>query len=140
MTILAKILAHKRRELAEAKARTPAASLAARAEAATERPRGFRAALAAAEPPAIVAELKRSSPSRGEIRTGFDPVACAAALAGAGAAALSVLTDERFFGGRLDFLGCVRAAVTLPLLRKDFLLDPYQVDEARRRGCRPRVS
>jgi indole-3-glycerol phosphate synthase len=135
MTILDEILAHKRGELAEARRRVADRALAERAEATLEPVRGFRRALLAAEPPAVVAELKQRSPSRGEIRPGFDPVACARAYAGGGAAALSVLTDERFFGGRLDYLRQIREAVPLPLLRKDFLIDPYQVDEARVAGA-----
>jgi indole-3-glycerol phosphate synthase len=134
MTILAEILAHKRSELEAARRRIPAAEIAARAERA-EPPRGFRSALERAAPPAVIAELKRRSPSRGEIRPDFDPVRCAREYAEGGAAALSVLTDERFFGGRLEYLGAVRAAVGLPLLRKDFLVDPYQVDEARAAGA-----
>jgi indole-3-glycerol phosphate synthase len=82
-----------------------------------------------------VAELKRRSPSRGELRPDFEPVACALDYAEGGAAALSVLTDEHFFGGRLEYLAAVRAAVALPLLRKDFLIDAYQVDEARVAGA-----
>jgi indole-3-glycerol phosphate synthase len=135
VTILDDILAWKRVELSEARQRVAPALLAARAEAALEPVRGFRRALEAAPHPAIVAELKRRSPSRGEIRPDFDPVRCARAYAEAGAAALSVLTDERFFGGRLEFLAAVRGAVPLPLLRKDFLVDAYQVDEARVHGA-----
>jgi indole-3-glycerol phosphate synthase len=135
MTVLAEILAHKREELKAAKERVPPAALAERAERSSETPRGFRRALASAEPPAVVAELKRRSPSRGEIRPDFDPVACARDYAEGGAAALSVLTDERYFGGRLEYLTRVREAVRLPLLRKDFLIDPYQVDEARAAGA-----
>jgi indole-3-glycerol phosphate synthase len=135
MTVLAEILAHKRAELKAAKERVPPAALAERAERSSEAPRGFRRALANAEPPAVVAELKRRSPSRGEIRPDFDPVACARDYAEGGAAALSVLTDERYFGGRLEYLTRVREAVGLPLLRKDFLIDPYQVDEARVAGA-----
>jgi indole-3-glycerol phosphate synthase len=135
MTVLDEILAHKRVELAEAKRRVAPEALAARAEGAVEPLRGFRRALEAAAAPVIVAELKRRSPSRGEIRPDFDPVRCAREYAEAGAAALSVLTDERFFGGRLEYLAAVRAAVPLPLLRKDFLIDVYQVDEARVHGA-----
>ena len=83
----------------------------------------------------VIAEIKRRSPSRGEIRPDFDPVACAKSFEEAGAAALSVLTEERYFGGRLDFLGAVRGATTIPILRKDFILDPYQIDEARVAGA-----
>jgi indole-3-glycerol phosphate synthase len=83
----------------------------------------------------VIAEIKRRSPSRGEIRPDFDPVGIAKSYADAGAAALSVLTDERFFGGHLDFLTRVRREVDLPLLRKDFVVDPYQIDEARVAGA-----
>jgi indole-3-glycerol phosphate synthase len=134
VSILDEILDHKRRELASARARVAPDRLRARAEAAPE-PRGFRAALRAAPRPRIVAELKRRSPSRGEIRPDLDAVGCAKAYADAGAAALSVLTDERFFGGSLGLLEQVRRTVDLPLLRKDFTIDPYQVDEARAHGA-----
>ncbi|HVN39927.1 MAG TPA: indole-3-glycerol phosphate synthase TrpC [Myxococcota bacterium] len=132
---LDEILAHKRIELERARALEPADALARRAESAELRPRGFAAALRAAPEPRIVAELKRRSPSRGEIRPDFDPVACARAYQDGGAVALSVLTDERFFGGHLGMLEKVRAAVTLPLLRKDFVIDASQIDEARLGGA-----
>ena len=135
MTVLDEILAHKRGELKQAQDRLPPAVLAERAARTSEAPRGFRRALEAAEAPVVIAELKRRSPSRGEIRPDFDPVACARDYAAGGAAALSVLTDERYFGGRLEYLAKVRAAVALPLLRKDFLIDPYQLDEARAAGA-----
>jgi indole-3-glycerol phosphate synthase len=135
MTILDEILAHKRQELAEARRRVPDAELARAAEACAASPRGFRSALWSAPETAVIAELKRRSPSRGELRRDFDPLACAKAYADAGAAALSVLTDERFFGGSLETLEAVRAAVPLPLLRKDFVVDAYQIDEARVHGA-----
>jgi indole-3-glycerol phosphate synthase len=135
VTILDEILAHKREEVARAKRALPPDELAAAARAAAEPTRGFREALRRAPRPRIVAEIKRRSPSRGEIRPDFDPVACAKAYADSGAAALSILTDERYFGGHLDFLGLVRRSVSLPLLRKDFVVDAYQVDEARLRGA-----
>jgi indole-3-glycerol phosphate synthase len=135
MTILDEILAHKATEVAAAKARLPAAALAARAEAVGEAPRGLRRALEQAPAPAVIAEVKRRSPSKGEIRADFEPVACARAYADGGAAALSVLTDERYFGGHLDFLAPIRRAVPLPLLRKDFTIDAYQIDEARVAGA-----
>jgi indole-3-glycerol phosphate synthase len=83
----------------------------------------------------IVAEVKRASPSLGRIREDFDPVAIAAGYANAGAAAVSVLTEERFFEGRLEYLEAIRARVEIPLLRKDFLFEPYQVYEARAAGA-----
>ena len=135
MTILDEILAHKRDEVARARRVLPAGELETRARAVVERPRGFRAALASGPRPRIVAEIKRRSPSRGEIRADFDPRACAAAYAEAGAAAISVLTDERYFGGSLEFLEAVRRSAPLPILRKDFVVDAYQIDEARWRGA-----
>src|SRR5258705_1818658 len=96
--------------------------------------RDFAAALAAPGR-RIIAEVKRASPSLGRIRDDFDPVAIAAGYTAAGAAAISVLTDERFFEGSLDYLSAIRGAVDVPLLRKDFLFEPYQVYEARAAGA-----
>ncbi len=135
MTILDEILAHKREELARAQRALPAAELAALAREAAEPPRGFRAALARAPRPRIVAEIKRRSPTRGEIRADFDPAACAKAYADSGAAALSVLTDERYFAGSVDHLALARASAPLAILRKDFVVDAYQIDEARLHGA-----
>jgi len=135
VTILEEILTHKRAEVARAKRLRPAAVLAR--EAADEgRPiRSLSAALRRASGVAVIAEVKRRSPSRGLIRPDFDPVAIARGYAEAGAVAISVLTDERFFGGELGFLEAIRAAVDLPLLRKDFVIDPLQIDEARVAGA-----
>ncbi len=133
--ILDEILESKRRELEQGMRELEPEELARRAAAHAEPVRGFRAALAESARPRVVAEIKRRSPSKGEIRADFEPVGCARAYAEGGAAALSVLTDAHYFGGHLDFLEKVRGAVDLPLLRKDFLLDPYQVDEARVRGA-----
>jgi indole-3-glycerol phosphate synthase len=135
MTILDEILAHKREELVGARRALPAEELTRRADEVEEAPRGFRTALATGPWPRVIAEIKRRSPSRGEIRPDFEPVGCARAYAEAGAAAISVLTDERYFGGRLDYLEKVRRAVALPLLRKDFVIDAYQIDEARLWGA-----
>ena len=136
MTILDTILATKREEVAAARRAMPFAELDARAHAAGPL-RPFRAALARL-PGAevrVLAEIKRASPSAGPIRAGADPAVIAAAYAQAGAAAISVLTDRTYFAGELAFLGRVRDCVALPLLRKDFLIDPYQVAEARVAGA-----
>jgi indole-3-glycerol phosphate synthase len=133
--ILDEILGHKRAELAAARFGEAPEKLARRAEETTEPVRDFVHAITSAPEPRVIAEVKRRSPSRGEIRANFDPVACALAYAEGGAAAISVLTDEAFFGGHLDFLAAIRRAVSVPLLRKDFVIDAYQVDEARVAGA-----
>jgi indole-3-glycerol phosphate synthase len=133
-TILDQIVATKRRELADAQARVPAAELERRAARAAP-PRDFRAALEAAPGIAIIAEVKKASPSAGILRADFDAVALARTYERHGAACVSVLTDETYFQGSLAHLEAIRAAVDLPLLRKDFLLDPYQLLEARAAGA-----
>ncbi len=135
MTILDDILDDKRREVEAARARRGEDELAREAAACREPVRGFRQALARAEAPAIIAELKRRSPSKGLIRPDFDPVEGARAYQQGGAAAISVLTDAKYFGGELGYLRAVREAVPLPLLRKDFVVDGYQIDEARVAGA-----
>jgi len=132
--ILDDILAHKRDEVAHRRQTVPASALRDQ-PLYQEARRGFRAALDRAQAPAVIAELKRASPSRGIIRADYEPVAHARSYAAAGATCCSVLTDERFFQGSLDHLRAARAAVALPCLRKDFLVDPYQVDEARAAGA-----
>lgn len=134
-SILDEILEHKRREVAEAIGRVSAEEMAERAAAVATPVRGFRRALEAGERPAVIAEVKRRSPSRGLIRADFDPVECATAYHAGGAACLSVLTDEHYFGGELCFVPRVRAAVPLPILRKEFVVDAYQIDEARVAGA-----
>ncbi|MCX5745529.1 MAG: indole-3-glycerol phosphate synthase TrpC [Proteobacteria bacterium] len=134
--ILKDILAVKRVEVATSKARAPIAVVEASARAAPP-VRGLRAALRQppGEPVRVLAEIKRASPSAWPIRPGADPAEIARAYAAAGAAALSVLTDRQFFDGELGFLARCREAVAIPLLRKDFLIDTYQIAEARAAGA-----
>ena len=136
MTILDDILATKRDEIAAAKAARSFADVERAARGAGP-VRGMVRALrrAPGEPVRVLAEVKRASPSAGAIRAGADPAIIAADYAGAGAAALSVLTDKQYFDGDLAFLARVRERVALPLLRKDFIVDPYQVVEARAAGA-----
>lgn len=132
---LAEIFAEKQRQVAAAKASLPEAEIRERAEH-VALARGFCAALRSARHPvACIAEVKRASPSEGLIRESFDPVAMAQSYERAGASCLSVLTDETFFQGSAAHLMKCREATGLPVLRKDFILDPYQVYEARAWGA-----
>jgi len=134
--VLDEILASKRAEVEHARRVRPLEAL--QAEPAYIVPtRNFYGAVTAPRRggPNLIAEVKRASPSAGVLCAAYDPVALATAYEAAGAAALSVLTDEPFFGGRLEHIGQIKAAVGLPVLRKDFLIDPYQVHESRAAGA-----
>jgi len=134
MGMLETIVAHKRAEV-DARRRVVSSQALRDRPLYAEPRRGLRAALARQAPRGVIAELKRASPSRGVIRADYDVPALARAYAAAGATALSVLTDERFFHGALDHLTAARATTALPCLRKDFLVDAYQVEEARAWGA-----
>ncbi|HXZ48366.1 MAG TPA: indole-3-glycerol phosphate synthase TrpC [Usitatibacter sp.] len=135
--VMARILAAKRREVEVARASVPLAEMERRAAAAPPA-RGFEAALRRRVDrgeAAVIAEIKRASPSRGLIRSDFDPARIARSYEAGGAACLSVLTDREFFGGSPEDLRSARAACALPVLRKDFMIDLYQVHEARSWGA-----
>lgn len=133
--MLKEILAKKKAEVALSKKRLPLAGLRKRIE---QRPAPLDFALALSgngQSPRLIAEVKRASPSRGMLCPDFDPVALAKTYAEAGAAAISVLTEVDYFKGSLDYLEAIRKAINLPLLRKDFIFDPYQVYESRANGA-----
>ena len=129
MSILERIVAAKRTEVAAARKRAPEVKLDAAPPV-----RDFIAALRAKRP-AVIAEIKRASPSKGLLRSNFDPAAIAKSYEKGGAACMSVLTDREFFQGAAEHLSAARGACALPVLRKDFLIDPYQVFESRALGA-----
>ncbi len=136
--ILDKILATKHQEVAAAQTKESLAELRRRVGELEDQPRGFARALrimAESGGTPIIAEVKKGSPSKGIIRPDFDPVEIADCYQSAGASCLSVLTDEQYFYGHLSYLNLIREQVSLPLLRKDFIIDPYQVAQARVAGA-----
>lgn len=133
-TVLDRIMAHKQTEIAAAKAQISLADLQA-ALADVPNVRDFNAALRAGDTIALIAEVKKASPSKGVFLEDFEPVKIAQQYNDHGAAAISVLTDKHFFQGHLDYLKQIHASVDLPLLRKEFVLDTYQIYEARLAGA-----
>ncbi|MHA7115158.1 indole-3-glycerol phosphate synthase TrpC [Pseudomonas promysalinigenes] len=136
-TVLERIIARKFQEVAERSARVSLAELEGLAKAA-DAPRGFAAALIAQakrKQAAVIAEIKKASPSKGVIREDFVPADCAVSYEKGGATCLSVLTDVDYFQGADEYLQQARAAVSLPVIRKDFMVDPYQIVEARALGA-----
>ncbi len=135
MTILSEIFAHKRAEVAEQKKRAPLIELRRQIET-VRPPLDFVAALKAARSPALIAEVKKGSPSKGVMVADFDPIRLAQTYAANGATAISVLTDEKYFGGSLEYLRQITVlALGVPLLRKEFICDSYQIYEARAAGA-----
>src|SRR5579862_2277059 len=135
MTVLAQILEHKRLEVEQARARASLPEVRSRAAHAAP-PRPFEMSLRRPDGRiGLISEVKKASPSAGVICPDFDPIRIAKSYEAAGADCLSVLTDERFFQGHLEYLTAIRSEVELPLLRKDFTIDPYQIYEARAAGA-----
>ncbi len=132
--VLSEICQTKRTEIAAAKSRVSETELKARL-AEVDPPRDFLAALKSATGVGLIAEVKKASPSAGLIREDFDPVEIARTYESAGAACISCLTDEPYFKGKLEYLTAIRNAVEIPVMRKDFILDRYQVTEARAAGA-----
>lgn len=133
-TVLDEIVAHKQTEVKAARARVTVEVLESQISNAPP-VRCFRSAMAADPRPGLIAEVKKASPSAGIIREDFEPVAIAQQYQQSGAHCLSVLTDEKYFQGHLDFLRAIRAAVDIPVMRKEFIIDRYQILEARAAGA-----
>ncbi len=134
MNILDEIVFHTREALDRRKSQIPQDELLKRLKGLQEVPR-FKAALAVPDGIHLVAEIKKSSPSSGLIRPDFDPLAIALAYERAGASALSILTEEKYFGGKLSYLDEVKKTVSLSILRKDFIVDEYQIYESKAHGA-----
>jgi len=132
--ILDEIIANKKKELAETKRQAPFPDIKSKALDA-EPTRGFGKALSSPGDIRLIAEVKKASPSKGVIREDFDPIQIAQIYEKSGASCLSVLTEKKFFQGELEYLGWIRKVVKLPLLRKDFIIDEYQIHEARAAGA-----
>ena len=132
--ILDTIIAHKQKELAAEQMEVPLASLE-RKVVNLPPTQDFSGAIAGSDNVRLIAEVKKKSPSKGIIREDFDPVSIAETYVGNGAAAISVLTDKHFFAGELDYLRAIRGVVDVPLLRKDFTIDPYHISQARVAGA-----
>ncbi len=132
--ILDEIILYKKKELIETKRHVPLSEVKAKASD-REPVRGFEKALSEGNDIKLVAEVKKASPSKGVIREDFDPVDISKSYTRSGATCLSVLTEKKYFQGKLDYLSEIRKAVSLPLLRKDFIIDPYQIPEARAAGA-----
>lgn len=133
--VLAEIVENKRREVAAAMIRVPLEQLRDQAAATSEPRNFFRALTHPKDELRVIAEVKKASPSAGVIRADFDPVAIAKIYEANGAAAISCLTDEKYFQGSLEYLTQIKQAVSIPVLRKDFIIDTYQVYEARAAGA-----
>jgi indole-3-glycerol phosphate synthase len=134
-SILSEIIAHKRAEVAALKRRVTRQAPGVARGVGTGAGVGFRDAIASGPGISLIAEIKRRSPTAGEIRPDLDPVEIAAIYEDSGAAAISCLTDQRFFGGSLEDLEAVKSKVAIPVLMKDFVIDEYQIAEARSRGA-----
>ncbi len=135
MSVLDKIVARKREEVAALKRAYPRGFSAGELSRSRGSRRSLRAALEAASRPRIIAEVKKASPSAGTLRPDFDPLEIAGQYAAAGAAAVSVVTDRDFFQGNLEWVGGIRKAVPLPVLRKEFIIDSLQLEETRAAGA-----
>ena len=133
-SILEEIVDYKHQVVADARAQVTDEAIRARADSVSQ-PASLFEALTSSDDIAVIAEIKKASPSKGLIREDFDPVAIGMTYEAHGASAISVLTDEKYFQGSADFLTSVHESVSLPLLRKDFTIDPYQIFEARAIGA-----